>query len=55
VVETLFSANYPQATSVVASTAAGYVNLSDKLAFDPPKQNSCLMMRAETGRRRYPG
>ena len=30
VVETLFSANYPQATSVLASSAAGYVNLSDK-------------------------
>jgi dTDP-4-dehydrorhamnose 3,5-epimerase-like enzyme len=33
VVETLFSANYPQATSVLASSAAGYVNLSDKLTF----------------------
>ena len=42
VVETLFSANYPQATSVVASTAAGYVNLSDKLAFDPAKAKQLL-------------
>lgn len=41
-VETLFSANYPQATSVVASTAAGYVNLSDKLAFDPAKAKQLL-------------
>ena len=35
VVSTLFSANYPQATSVIASTAQGYVNLSSMLAFDP--------------------
>ncbi len=42
VVETLFSAN-PQATSVLASSAAGYVNLSDKLTFDGPKPGSCWM------------
>ena len=35
VVETLFSKNYPQATSVLASTAAGYIDLSDELEFDP--------------------
>lgn len=35
VVDTLFSANYPQATSVVAKSAAGYVDLSDKLKYDP--------------------
>jgi len=35
VVQTLFSPNYPQATSVIASSAAGYVNLSDKLKYDP--------------------
>ncbi|PLR37514.1 TIGR04028 family ABC transporter substrate-binding protein [Chimaeribacter coloradensis] len=35
VVNTLFSANYPQATSVVARSAAGYVNLADKLTYDP--------------------
>ncbi len=35
VVATLFSANYPQATSVIASTAQGYVNLADRLTFDP--------------------
>lgn len=46
VVETLFSANYPQATSVLASSAAGYVNLSDKLTFDQPKPGSCWMTPA---------
>ncbi|MBP2171444.1 peptide/nickel transport system substrate-binding protein [Erwinia toletana] len=35
VVDTLFSPNYPQATSVVAKSAAGYVDLSDKLKYDP--------------------
>lgn len=34
IVQTLFSANYPQAKSVIASTAAGYVDLSAKLAYD---------------------
>ena len=35
IVDTLFSPNYPRATSVIASTAQGYVDLSDRLAFDP--------------------
>ena len=35
VVDTLFSPNYPVATSVVATTAAGYVDLRDKLKYDP--------------------
>ncbi|MEI7064509.1 TIGR04028 family ABC transporter substrate-binding protein [Dickeya chrysanthemi] len=35
IIQTLYSDNYPQATSVLAKTAAGYVNLSDKLTFDP--------------------
>ncbi|MCA3444685.1 MAG: TIGR04028 family ABC transporter substrate-binding protein [Rhodobacter sp.] len=35
IVDTLFSANYPRATSIIASTAQGYVDLSDKLRFDP--------------------
>jgi peptide/nickel transport system substrate-binding protein len=35
VVQTLFSPNYPQATSVIAHSAAGYVNLADKLKYDP--------------------
>ncbi len=43
VVDTLFSANYPQATSAIASTAAGYVNLSDKLTFDQAQAGSCSM------------
>ena len=35
IVSTIFSAHYPQATSTLAWTAMGYVNLADKLAFDP--------------------
>ncbi|QWT42836.1 TIGR04028 family ABC transporter substrate-binding protein [Dickeya dadantii] len=35
IIQTLYSDNYPQATSVLAKTAAGYVNLADKLTFDP--------------------
>jgi peptide/nickel transport system substrate-binding protein len=42
VVETLFSANYPQAKSVLASSAAGFVNLSDKLTFDQAKARQLL-------------
>jgi peptide/nickel transport system substrate-binding protein len=42
VVDTLFSPNYPQATSVIATTAAGYVNLADKLTFDRAKAKSLL-------------
>jgi peptide/nickel transport system substrate-binding protein len=42
IVSTLFSAHYPQATSVIASTAAGYVDLSEKLAFDPEKAKALL-------------
>ena len=37
VVQTLFSPNYPQATSVLAASAAGYVNLADKLKYDPAR------------------
>lgn len=37
IVDTLFSKNYPQATSPLAKTAAGYVDLSQKLTFDPAK------------------
>ena len=32
IVQTLYSANYPRATSILASTAAGYVNVSSKLS-----------------------
>ena len=42
VVETLFSPNYPQASSVIARSAAGYVDLSDKLAFDQQKAKQLL-------------
>lgn len=42
IVQTLFSANYPQATSVIASTALGYVNLSAKLGYDEVKAKQLL-------------
>ncbi|MFS2225858.1 TIGR04028 family ABC transporter substrate-binding protein [Pantoea sp. B65] len=42
VVDTLFSPNYPQATSVVAKSAAGYVDLSDKLKYDPQRARQLL-------------
>ncbi|AHY08230.1 TIGR04028 family ABC transporter substrate-binding protein [Serratia plymuthica] len=42
IVETLFSANYPQAKSVIASSAAGFVDLSDKLKFDQQLANRLL-------------
>lgn len=42
VVETLFSPNYPQAKSVIADSAAGFVDLSDKLTFDAAKANALL-------------
>ncbi|WP_437611393.1 TIGR04028 family ABC transporter substrate-binding protein [Erwinia sp. V71] len=42
VVETLFSPNYPVAKSVVAQSAAGYVDLSDKLKYDPQRSAQLL-------------
>lgn len=42
IVDTLFSANYPQAKSVIASSAAGFVDHSDKLTFDLAKANRLL-------------
>ena len=42
IVETLFSANYPQARSIVASSAAGYVDLSTKLGYDPDLSKQLL-------------
>lgn len=42
IVQTLFSAHYPQATGVIVSTAAGYVDLSDKLKFDPEQARALL-------------
>lgn len=42
IVTTLFSANYPQATSIIASSALGYKDNSAKLAFDPDKAKALL-------------
>ncbi|MEI7368403.1 TIGR04028 family ABC transporter substrate-binding protein [Pectobacterium sp. 1950-15] len=42
IINTLFSDNYPQATSPLAKTAAGYVDLSSKLTFDPAQANKLL-------------
>lgn len=42
IVTTLFSANYPQATSIIASSALGYRDISAKLAFDPVKAKALL-------------
>lgn len=42
IVDTLFSPNYPVATSVVATTAAGYVDLRDQLKYDPVLANQLL-------------
>lgn len=46
IVDTLFSANYPLATSVLSSQAAGYVDLSDKLVYDQEKAKALF---AEAG------
>jgi len=42
IVQTLYSPNYPRATSILASTAAGYVNLSAKLTFDLNRAKALL-------------
>jgi len=42
IVKTLYSSHYPKATSVIASTALGYVDLSDKLVFDQDKAKKLL-------------
>ena len=42
IVSTLFSANYPKATSIIAKTAQGYVDLSSKLTYDIDKANALL-------------
>ncbi|MFG1175594.1 TIGR04028 family ABC transporter substrate-binding protein [Erwiniaceae bacterium CAU 1747] len=42
IITTLFSPNYPVAKSVLASSAAGFVDLSDKLTFDPELANKLL-------------
>ncbi|KAB2897552.1 MAG: TIGR04028 family ABC transporter substrate-binding protein [Burkholderiaceae bacterium] len=42
IVQTLFSPRYPRATSVIASTAAGYVDLSAQLTHDEVKARQLL-------------
>jgi peptide/nickel transport system substrate-binding protein len=42
IVSTLFSSNYPIATSILASNAIGYADQSDKLSFDLDKANVLL-------------
>jgi peptide/nickel transport system substrate-binding protein len=42
IVATLFSAHYPQARSIIASTAQGYVDLSGKLTYDPARAAKLL-------------
>ena len=42
IVGTLFSENYPKATSVIASTALGYVDLSSKLSYDEAEAKRLL-------------
>jgi peptide/nickel transport system substrate-binding protein len=42
IISTIFSKNYPKATSVLAATAIGYVNQTDKLEFDLEKSEALL-------------
>ncbi|MGO4560024.1 TIGR04028 family ABC transporter substrate-binding protein [Mesorhizobium sp. 2RAF21] len=42
IISTLFSKNYPKATSILASAALGYVPQTDKLQFDPEKAKALL-------------
>ena len=42
IVDTLFSENYPVATSVIAKSAAGYVDLSASLNYDPARAKTLL-------------
>ncbi|MEU0563856.1 TIGR04028 family ABC transporter substrate-binding protein [Nonomuraea sp. NPDC005983] len=42
VVDTLFTASYPVATSVLSHLAQGYVDLSKELAYDPGTANALL-------------
>lgn len=52
IVDTLYSENYPRATSVIASTAAGYRDLSAKLE---PDQATAKRLLDEAGWRAGPG
>jgi len=42
IVDTIYTANYPRATSVLSSSALGYVDLSDQLEYDPDAANDLL-------------
>lgn len=42
ILSTIFSKNYPKATSIIASTAIGYVSQEDKLGYDPEKAEALL-------------
>lgn len=42
IISTIFSKNYPQATSILASSAIGYVAQTDKLTYDPEKAETLL-------------
>jgi peptide/nickel transport system substrate-binding protein len=42
IVSTLFSDNYPKATSIIAKTALGYIDLSSKLSYDIEKAEGLL-------------
>lgn len=42
ILSTIFSKNYPKATSIIASTAIGYVPQEDKLGYDPEKAEALL-------------
>lgn len=42
IVRTIYSAHYPKASSVIAATALGYVDLHDKLAFDQDRAKALL-------------
>jgi peptide/nickel transport system substrate-binding protein len=42
ILSTIFSKNYPKATSIIASTAIGYVPQEDELGYDPEKAEALL-------------
>ena len=42
IVTTLFSPHYPRAASVIAAPAAGFINLADKLKYDPELSRQLL-------------
>lgn len=42
IISTLFSKNYPKATSILSSAALGYVPQTDKLEYDPEKAKALL-------------